>query len=69
MSRSQQPQKEPPKKLTLRNTWILICMLAILITIIGLIEIHVRRLTVHLSLVEFQQFLSDLRFGLFQCNK
>ena len=50
MTRSEQPQLKPLRNPPC-NTWIVICMLAIVVTIIGLIELHVRRLIAHSSLM------------------
>ena len=49
MSRSRQLQNESSGEQKVRNTWILICMLAIVITMIVLIEMDIHRLVVHLS--------------------
>jgi len=49
MSRSRQLKNESSRGQKVRNTWILICMLAIVITMIVLIEMDIHRLIVHLS--------------------
>jgi len=51
------PRKDSSTRQTNWNAWILFCTLAILIIVIVLIEMHIRQLTIHSTLLGYQEGL------------